>query len=89
MQVFGRQETGENFVTSLTGLTGGMGARATKPGLDVTFYPAGLGTIPVEAIRPDFDLVYYLEAVDEGGTGCFFPDWTKTAPYIIVQTESR
>jgi hypothetical protein len=46
-----------------------------------------VGTIPGEAIRPDFDLVYYLEAVDEGGSGCIFPDWTKTAPYIIVATE--
>ena len=47
-----------------------------------------VGQIPGQAIRPDFDFVYYLEAVDEGGAGCFFPDWTKTAPYIIVQTES-
>ncbi len=45
------------------------------------------GTIPGAAIRPDFDFVYYLEAVDEGGTGCFYPDWTKTAPYVIVRTE--
>jgi hypothetical protein len=48
-----------------------------------------VGTIPGEAIRGDFDFVYYLEAVDEGGAGCFFPDWTKTAPYIIVQSENR
>ena len=44
------------------------------------------GQIPGEAIRPDFDFVYYLEAVDEAGNGCVFPDWTKTAPYVIVQT---
>lgn len=46
-----------------------------------------LGTIPGEAIRPDFDFVYYLEAVDEAGNGCFYPDWLKTAPYIMVQTD--
>jgi hypothetical protein len=46
-----------------------------------------VGTIPGEAIPADFDFVYYLEAVDEGGSGCFFPDWEKTAPYIIVTTE--
>src|SRR5690606_37329549 len=31
------------------------------------------GTIPGEAIESAFDFVYYLEAVDEGATGCFFP----------------
>jgi hypothetical protein len=46
-----------------------------------------VGIIPGEAISADFDFVYYLEAVDEGGTGCFYPDWEKTAPYIIVKTE--
>jgi hypothetical protein len=46
-----------------------------------------VGTIPGEAIPADFDFVYYLEAVDEGGTGCFFPDWEKTAPYVIVATQ--
>jgi hypothetical protein len=45
------------------------------------------GHIPGAAIHSDFDLVYFLEAVDEAGNGCFFPDWTKTAPYIIVTTE--
>lgn len=44
------------------------------------------GAVPGEAIRPDFDFVYYLEAIDEAGNGCFFPDWTKTAPYVIVRT---
>jgi hypothetical protein len=46
-----------------------------------------VGEIPAEAVRADFDLVYFLEAIDEAGTGCFYPDWTKTAPYIIVPTE--
>lgn len=44
------------------------------------------GTIPGEAIESAFDFVYYLEAVDEGATGCFFPDWETTAPYVIVRT---
>jgi hypothetical protein len=46
-----------------------------------------VATIPVEAIRPDWDLVYYLEAVDEAGIGCFFPEWKQGMPYIIVPTE--
>ena len=45
-----------------------------------------VATIPGEAIRPDWDFVYSIEAVDEAGNGCFFGDWTKTAPYVIVKT---
>jgi hypothetical protein len=44
--------------------------------------------IPAQAIRPDWDLVYYIEAVDQSGDGCFFPEWKNTAPYVIVRTES-
>lgn len=69
MQVFGRQDSGENFVTSLTGLTGGMGARATKPGLAVTFYPAGLGTIPVEVIEAECPVVFDRKEIRRGSGG--------------------
>lgn len=48
-----------------------------------------VATIPAEAVRPDWDFVYYLEAVDQSGNGCFFPEWTKTAPYVIVRTEPQ
>lgn len=45
------------------------------------------GAIPGEAIDPEFDFIYCIEAVDEAGNGCFFPDWRKTAPYYIVAVE--
>jgi hypothetical protein len=43
--------------------------------------------IPAEAIKPDWDLVYYIEAVDEASAGCFFPEWKQGMPYVIVRTE--
>ena len=48
-----------------------------------------VATIPGEAVQENWDLVYYLEAVDEAGDGCFFPEWTKEMPYIIVPTETQ
>jgi hypothetical protein len=46
-----------------------------------------VATIPAEAIQPEWDFVYYLEAVDEAGDGCFFPEWKQGMPYVIVRTE--
>jgi hypothetical protein len=46
-----------------------------------------VATIPAEAIQREWDFVYYLEAVDEAGVGCFFPEWKKGMPYVIVTTE--
>ena len=47
-----------------------------------------VGTIPGEAIRSDFEFIYYLEAVDQAGNGRFYPDWKKDpAPYVIVPVQ--
>ncbi|MBN1912460.1 MAG: hypothetical protein JW818_22250, partial [Pirellulales bacterium] len=47
-----------------------------------------VATIPGSAIPADWDFVYYIEAVDQAGTGTSFPDWTKTAPCVFVVTEA-
>ena len=46
-----------------------------------------VGEIPAGAIQKNWDLVYYLEAVDESRDGCYFPDWEKTTPFLIVKTK--
>ncbi len=43
-----------------------------------------VGTIPGEIIVPEFEFIYFLEAVDEAGNGRFFPDWKTATPYYIV-----
>ncbi|WP_375779416.1 hydantoinase B/oxoprolinase family protein [Bradyrhizobium sp. ma5] len=68
MQVFGQLKTGENFVTAC-GLTGGMGARADKPGLAATFYPAGLGSIPIEIIETECPVLFDRAEIRRGSGG--------------------
>lgn len=46
-----------------------------------------VGVIPGGTFQKQWDLVYYLEAVDEARNGCYFPDWKKTTPFITVVTE--
>jgi len=42
-------------------------------------------TIPGEYIVTEYDLTYYLEAVDRYGNGTFYPDPDRTAPYVVVR----
>ncbi len=54
----------------------------------VTMAPQGgeyRATIPGKAITKEFDIMYYLEAVDAHGNGVFFPNPDIEQPYIIVK----
>ena len=55
----------------------------------VTMIPKGNSlyeaTIPGEIITKEFDLMYYIEAVDIYGNGIYFPDWNTTDPHIAVK----
>ncbi len=54
-----------------------------------TMYPEGnnvySATIPGKAITKEFDLMYYIEALDEFGNGIFYPDPDVTDPHIIIK----
>jgi hypothetical protein len=41
--------------------------------------------IPANAITKEFDIMYYLEAVDEHGNGVFFPNPDIEQPYVVVK----
>ena len=41
-------------------------------------------TIPAEHIDPQWDLMYFIEALDRSGNGKVYPDLEKETPYIIV-----
>lgn len=55
----------------------------------VTMSPKGnnefRATIPGKAFTKEFDLMYYIEAVDEFGNGIFYPDPDVTDPQIVVK----
>ena len=44
-------------------------------------------TIPGEFIVPEWDLMYFVEVMDENGNGRIFPDLEQGAPYVIVGLE--
>jgi hypothetical protein len=43
--------------------------------------------IPGDYVVPEWDIMYYLEAVDDVGGGTFWPesDWIHTIPYQVVK----
>jgi hypothetical protein len=43
--------------------------------------------VPGEALRPQWDFMYFLEVLDQAGNGAMFPDLAKTMPYVIVKLE--
>ena len=41
-------------------------------------------TIPLEFIDPQWDVMYFIEAVDRAGNGTHWPDFEREAPYLMV-----
>jgi hypothetical protein len=41
-------------------------------------------TIPAEFIVPEWDVMYFIEAVDRAGNGTHWPDFQHEAPYVFV-----
>ena len=41
--------------------------------------------IPAEEILPTWDLMYFIEAMDQDGNGGIFPDLEKETPYVVVK----
>ncbi len=51
MQVNGNHPDGSPFITAMFTYAGGVGARATKPGLDACSYPTGVSAVPIEVVE--------------------------------------
>ncbi|MCC6778071.1 MAG: hydantoinase B/oxoprolinase family protein [Hyphomicrobiales bacterium] len=69
MQVQGRRENGEPFTSSMFNYSGGMGARATKPGPSATCYPTGVAAVPVEILEAVMPIVFDRKELREGSGG--------------------
>lgn len=71
IQVQGRDDAGRPFTSSMFNYSGGMGARATKPGLSATCYPTGVAAVPVEILEASMPIVFTCKELllNSGGAG--------------------
>jgi N-methylhydantoinase B/oxoprolinase/acetone carboxylase alpha subunit len=68
-QVIGRGRDGAPFASSQFSFSGGMGARATKPGPSATCYPTGIGATPIEVLEMETPIVFHRRELRPGSGG--------------------
>jgi N-methylhydantoinase B len=69
MQIQGRRDNGEPFTSSMFNYSGGMGARAAKPGPSATCYPTGVAAVPVEILEAVMPIVFERKELRPGSGG--------------------
>ena len=69
VQIQGRRESGDPFTSSMFNYSGGMGARATKPGPSATCYPTGVAAVPVEILEAAMPIVFERRELRLGSGG--------------------
>ena len=69
IQVHGLSENGEPFTSSMFNYSGGMGARATKPGLSATCYPTGVSAVPIEVLEASMPIEFTEKELILGSGG--------------------
>lgn len=71
MQVNGNYPNGNPFITAMFTYAGGVGARATKAGLDACSYPTGVSAVPVEVVEASAPIRFLEKSLrsNSGGAG--------------------
>jgi N-methylhydantoinase B len=69
MQIQGRRASGEPFTSSMFNYSGGMGARAGKPGLSATCYPTGVAAVPIEILEAAMPIQFDRKELRNGSGG--------------------
>lgn len=71
VQIQGQDENGRPFTSSMFNYSGGMGARAAKPGISAVCYPTGVSAVPVEVLEAVYPIVFTCKELERGtgGTG--------------------
>ncbi|MEM6761251.1 MAG: hydantoinase B/oxoprolinase family protein [Pseudomonadota bacterium] len=69
VQVTGEDASGRAFTSSMFNYSGGMGARAEKPGLSAICYPTGVAAVPVEVLEASYPLVFSCKELEPGTGG--------------------
>jgi N-methylhydantoinase B len=69
MQVSGTHDDGSPFITAMFTYAGGVGARATKPGLSATSYPTGVSAVPMEVVEASAPVRFLCKELRPGSGG--------------------
>ncbi len=71
IQIQGKDKDGTPFTSSMFNYSGGMGARAGKPGISAVCYPTGVSAVPVEVLEASYPIAFTCKelAHDTGGKG--------------------
>jgi N-methylhydantoinase B/oxoprolinase/acetone carboxylase alpha subunit len=69
IQIQGKQPDGRPFTSSMFNYSGGMGARATKPGPSATCYPTGVAAVPIEILEATMPIVFDRKELRRGSGG--------------------
>ena len=69
IQIQGRRADGEAFTSSMFNYSGGMGARAGKPGPSATCYPTGVAAVPIEILEASMPILFERKELRRGSGG--------------------
>lgn len=69
VQIQGQDEEGRAFTSSMFNYSGGMGARAGKPGISAVCYPTGVSAVPVEVLEAAYPIVFTCKELERGSGG--------------------
>lgn len=69
IQIQGKDANGKPFTSSMFNYSGGMGARAEKPGLSAICYPTGVAAVPVEVLEASYPIVFTCKELEPGTGG--------------------
>src|SRR5690349_21397786 len=69
MQVSGNHDDGRPFITAMFTYAGGVGARASKPGLSACSYPTGVAAVPIEVVEARAPIRFMRKELRPGSGG--------------------
>jgi N-methylhydantoinase B len=69
VQIQGRRADGSPFTSSMFNYSGGMGARATKPGPSAVCFPTGVAAVSVEILEATMPIVFDRRELRRGSGG--------------------
>jgi N-methylhydantoinase B len=69
MQVNGNHADGSPFITAMFTYAGGVGARASKPGLSACSYPTGVSAVPIEVVEASAPIRFREKSLRPGSGG--------------------